>query len=260
MELAIVISVALAGSFLSFFTGFGLGTLLLPAFMLVFPPHIAIAATAVVHLLNNIFKLFLVGRYADRSIIFTFGALSVVGAIGGALLLDVMMNTGTLVSYSIGHHVFEITWIKLVIAILILVFSLLETLPVFNSLEMPRNWLPAGGLLSGFFGGLSGHQGALRSAFLMKAGLSKEAFMGTRVVCAVMVDVSRIAVYSTQMGYLAGGWNEIDPIIIIVATLAALTGAYLGNRYMKKSTLKWIQNLVTVSLVLFALALGAGLI
>ena len=32
---------------------------------------------------------------------------------------------------------------------------------------------------SGFFGGLSGMQGALRSAFLARAGLSKEAFVAS---------------------------------------------------------------------------------
>lgn len=46
----------------------------------------------------------------------------------------------------------------------------------------PPHWLPLGGLLSGFFGGLSGNQGALRSAFLLKAGLSKEAFIATGTV------------------------------------------------------------------------------
>ena len=56
-------------------------------------------------------------------------------------------------------------------------------------------YIPLGGALSGFFGGLSGQQGALRSAFLIRTGLNKETFIGTSVVSAVVVDVSRLIVY-----------------------------------------------------------------
>ena len=37
------------------------------------------------------------------------------------------------------------------------------------TLALPSRWLALGGVLSGFFGGLSGNQGALRSAFLLKS-------------------------------------------------------------------------------------------
>lgn len=42
--------------------------------------------------------------------------------------------------------------------------------------------------------GLTGNQGAFRSAFLIKAGLAEEAFVGTGVA-AVVVDVVGLAVY-----------------------------------------------------------------
>jgi hypothetical protein len=61
----VVCSVALLASGLTFFSGFGLGTLLLPAFALFFPVEQAVALTAVVHFLNGLFKLGLVGRHAD---------------------------------------------------------------------------------------------------------------------------------------------------------------------------------------------------
>jgi hypothetical protein len=47
-----------------------------------------------------------------------------------------------------------------------------------------------GGILSGFFGGLSGIQGAIRSAFLVKSGLKKEAYIATGVVIACFVDIN----------------------------------------------------------------------
>ena len=85
--------------------------------------------------------------------------------------------------------------LRRVVAGLIGCFALLELTSVGDRLAFPPVLLPLGGFTMGFFGGLSGHQGALRSAFLMRCGLSKEAFIGSGVVCAVMVDVTRVSLY-----------------------------------------------------------------
>jgi uncharacterized membrane protein YfcA len=73
MELIYIPLVALLGSLLTFFSGFGLGTLLTPVFLLFFPVELAIALTAIVHFLNNIFKLVLVGKHIDWPIALRFG-------------------------------------------------------------------------------------------------------------------------------------------------------------------------------------------
>ena len=255
MEYIIVIVVALVGACLSFFSGFGLGTMLLPAFMLFFPPPVAVAATAVVHMLNNIFKLFLVGKHADWGIVKSFGLLSMVGALLGAWLLWQLESDGTLFSYFLFDHKFEMSWIKVVMAFLIIVFSLLEINKRWQSRPISKKYLPLGGLASGFFGGLSGHQGALRSAFLMKAGMTKEAFMGSRVVIACMVDMTRITVYAAAIG---AGWHSIHPTLLVVATLAAFSGAYIGNRLVKSTEMPVLNKIITICLLVFAVLLGAG--
>ena len=57
MTAAIVIGlVAFGVSLLTLFSGFGLGTLLLPAFAVFFPIEVAVASTAIVHAANNLFK------------------------------------------------------------------------------------------------------------------------------------------------------------------------------------------------------------
>lgn len=83
----IVGSVAALVAILTFFSGFGLGTLLLPAFSFFFPVEVAVAATALVHLANNLFKLTLVGRSADRRVFLRFAVPAAAGAILGANLL-----------------------------------------------------------------------------------------------------------------------------------------------------------------------------
>src|SRR5262245_21273020 len=78
---------ALAASGLTLFSGFGLGTLLLPVFALFFPIAVAVAATAVVHVLNNLFKLVLLRRDVDLGIVARFGIPAAVAAFPGAWLL-----------------------------------------------------------------------------------------------------------------------------------------------------------------------------
>lgn len=253
----VVILAALCGAFLSFFCGFGLGTLLLPAFMLFFPAQAAIAATAVVHMANNLFKLALIGRHAHWPTIKTFGSLSVVGALSGSWLLVKMAHIDLQFSYAIGTMNLETNVIRMVIAGIILVFAIIEVSPVLNRWSLPLRLLPMGGFISGFFGGLSGHQGALRSAFLMRSGLSKDAFMGTRVVCACLVDVSRISVYAVEV---SSGWNQLDTGLLITACVAAFSGAWLGNYFVKKTTIGILNKIIAIALILFAIGFGLGLI
>jgi hypothetical protein len=141
-------------------------------------------------------------------------------------------------------------------------FSLMELSPRFDALAFDRRWLPAGGLLSGFFGGLSGHQGALRSAFLNRAGLSKETFVATAVLSAVLVDLSRLLAYGA--GFLGEQFKQLadqgNLVLLVSATLSAFIGSYFGKKLLKKATLPTLQKGVAGFLLLFSLALGMGLI
>jgi len=153
-------------------------------------------------------------------------------------------------------HDFQVTPVKLIVAILMVFFALFELVPKFEKLSFEKKYLPLGGILSGFFGGLSGHQGALRSAFLIKCGLSKESFIGTGVVIACLVDVSRISVYSSHFSLASGGNN----ILLLAAIVSAFLGAFIGNRLMKKVTMRTIQVIVGIMLFGIAGALGTGII
>lgn len=257
MEIIIISSAAFLISILTFFSGFGLGTLLTPVFMLFFPVEIAIALTGIVHFLNNIFKLFLVGKNANKEVLVKFGIPAVIAAIAGAWLLLQMTGLEPLFSYSLGDKRIEVYPVKFIISILLILFALIDLIPVFQNLRFGKNYLPLGGILSGFFGGLSGNQGALRTAFLIKAGLSKESFIGTAVVISCFVDFTRLAVYSTR--FLKAGLDE-NLTIVIIATLAAIAGAFLGNALLKKVTFKSIQIVVAVMLIAVSIGLGSGLI
>lgn len=255
MEYLIIGLVALVASCLTFFSGFGLGTLLLPVFALFFPLEVAVALTAIVHFLNNVFKISLVVKNADKSIILRFGIPAVVASFLGAYILVFLSKVSPIFNYSALGSIRSITPIKLVLAVLIISFALVEILPFFERLKFGKRYLPFGGLFSGFFGGLSGHQGALRSAFLAKCGLSKESFIGTGVVIALLVDTSRLIVYTTD---LSTKIVKDNVLILVVATLSAFLGAYIGNKLLKKMTFRIIQWIVSILLLLIAIGLGTG--
>lgn len=254
MDYLIIALAAASAAGLTFFSGFGLGTLLLPVLALFFSVELAVALTAVVHFLNNLLKVALLGRHADRRTLVAFGVLAMVGAYVGAQVLLWLAGREPLVSYRIGPLECQVTPVKLTVAILLIGFTLGDVLPGRRTVLIGRGPLMVGGLLSGFFGGLSGHQGALRSAVLIRSGLTKEQFLGTSVVLACLVDLARLSVYAS--GFL---WERLleRPDIVATAVGGALLGTLLGKRLLPKVTLGAIR--VLVSLLVVALALGLGL-
>jgi hypothetical protein len=265
LEYAIVCLAALVVAALTLFSGFGLGSLMMPVFALFFPVEMAIAATAIVHLANNLFKLLLVGRFAVLSVVLRFGLPAALAAVFGAVLLRVSTDMQPLGAYVLAGRTFEILPITLVIGLLIVIFAGHDLLPTERKLTFERSWLPVGGALAGFFGGLSGHQGALRSAFLIRAGLSRDAFVGTAVVCAVFVDVVRLPIYGYGFiaDFLAGTSPASQgnlPGLILAATLAAFIGSFLGSRLIKKVTIRSLEVIVGAMLLIMGPLLALGII
>lgn len=257
MEYLIICLAALIGSGLTLFSGFGLGTLLVPVFGLFFPIEIAIMLTAIVHFLNNLFKLVLLGKNANQKIVLRFGIPAILFAFLGAYLLSLLNDMHAILEYKIGNNTFEIMPIKLSIGIVLLFFSLFEIIPSLSKLQFDQKYLPLGGVLSGFFGGLSGNQGALRAAFLIRANLSPQSYIATGVVIACLIDISRLFIYSKE---IIIQHNQFDYLLLSSATLSAFVGAFFGNKLLKKVTIKNLQTLVAVMLILFALLLILGII
>lgn len=255
MELIFLCFLAFLASVLTFFSGFGLGTILTPVMMLFFPVEIAIALTGIVHLFNNLFKLILVGKHAKKVILLKFGVPAVLAAILGSWIMLYFKDLQPLYSYSIFNHTFYVYPFKFMVSILLIFFAILDLSPSFQTLAFSPNKLPLGGILSGFFGGLSGNQGAFRTAFLIKAGLSKEQFIGTAVVVSTFVDLSRLSLYSSKL--LNNQLMSHLPLLL-GSTCCAILGAFIGHRLLKKVTFIWIQKLVAICLILLSIGLALG--
>jgi uncharacterized protein len=255
MDFFLICLTALIGSALTFFSGFGLGTLLLPVFGLFFPIEVAIAMTAVVHFLNNIFKLSLTHKNIEKKIAWQFGIPAMLAAIAGAWLLT-HISTQTLFTYNMGAKTYHITLLKGMIGVLMLLFALFELMPSLTHWTVSPKWIPLGGLLSGFFGGLSGHQGALRSVFLLRLQLSKQTFIATGIAIACMIDISRLSIYARQLSTV----KSLPWFLVAAATVAAFAGAWLGNTWLKKITMPVFQWIVAAFIILFACLLIFGIV
>jgi uncharacterized membrane protein YfcA len=255
MEYFLIPMVSFLVAILTFFSGFGLGTILTPVFMIFFPIDIAIALTGVVHFFNNIFKLFLTGKNVDKSVLFRFGIPAVIAAFLGSYLLIHISDVTPLFTYTLFDKEFLVFPFKFLVAVLLIIFATIEILPYFKNIQFSTKMLPLGGFLSGFFGGLSGNQGALRAAFLIKAGLTKEVFISTTVVISSLVDFTRLGVYATRFAQ-----NQLNDNItlVVLATLSGIIGSYTGNKLLKKVTIEWIQKWVTALLIILAISLALG--
>ncbi|WP_416306573.1 TSUP family transporter [Neptunicella sp. SCSIO 80796] len=256
MDIVVVSISALIAAGLTLFSGFGLGTLLMPVVALFFSLDIAIAITAIVHLANNFFKGMLFARHTHWPVFARFGLPALLFVFVGALLLHYLSSAPALFEYSLGDTQVQISAVKALVGVLIIGFVLLELSPRFAAIEMPSRYLPIGGVLSGFFGGLSGHQGAFRSMFLLKSGLTKEQFIATGVMLAILVDVARLTLY----GWNQAEWQLIDWQLVTCATLAAFAGAFVGARLLTKVTIAAVQKAVSIMLIVIACGFISGLL
>jgi uncharacterized membrane protein YfcA len=244
---------------LTLFSGFGLGTLLMPAFALFLPVEAAVAATAVVHASNNLFKVGLLAGDADRGVVLRFGVPAIAASFAGAFLLTQLAGGDPLHSWEFAGRDAQITPLKLVMGSLILVFALFELVPALRALRAPARWLPVGGLLSGFFGGLSGHQGALRAVFLTPLELPPTRFAATQAVIAVLVDGARLLIYGATFWFTESARVAIPWPLVGVVTAAAFTGSFVGKRLLKKVTLRGLHHVVGVLLLVVGAALALGI-
>lgn len=244
-------------STLTLFSGFGLGTLLLPAFALFLPGAAAVAATAVVHLASNLFKGSLLHRTVDWPLVARFGVPAIIAALPGALLLDALSGMAPVHTWTFRGENVMVTPLSVCLGGMILLFSVIELADLDRWLRLPKEFLPLGGVLSGFFGGLSGHQGALRAVFLAPLGLTAAAFAATQALIAIGVDAVRLLVYGTAD---IGGLNAAAAPLIGAGIAGAIAGALLGRRLLPKMTITIVRRITGALLLVTGAGLATGLI
>jgi len=132
------------------------------------------------------------------------------------------------------------------VGVALIVLPILKISESWTSIRLPEAEDRIGGFGSGFLGGLTGHQGALRAMFLKQRLPDKSEYAATAAVLALVVDMTRIPIYL---------WNDVsvltvDPFLLVGFVLAALLGAQIGRIWLENWKSDDIQKGIMVGLVL----------
>jgi len=258
MELLLLALLGAGASAITIVSGFGLNTVLVPAFAVLFPLPLAIAAVALVHLIASAIRLVIFRAHINRAIALQFVPWAILGGIAGALILELLGAVPVIATYPLFGITKSITAVKVVVGVTIAVLSLYELRRGAEQVGLSSVGLSAGALASGFFGGLSGNQGAIRSTVLIRAGLTPLGFAATGAAAAVAIDLTRLVVYGT-----AGSISSIvaDGAIrnaIVAATIGAIVGALVGRQLLATMSSERLRLVVGWSLVAGGLLIGTG--
>lgn len=83
----VILGAAFLAAVLTLFSGFGLGTILMPVVAIFFPVTVAVAMTAMVHLLNKLLKLALLWSNVHWPVVWRFGIPALAATVPEAWLL-----------------------------------------------------------------------------------------------------------------------------------------------------------------------------
>jgi len=209
--------------------GFGIGSLLTPLFALQFGTGLAVAAVSIAHFFGTGARFILLRKHLNKKVFISFGLTSAAGGLLGALLHNVLYDAAFTLIFGI-----------------LLLFAGFSGLFGFSKkmrLSGPWAWLAGG--LSGFFGGLVGNQGGIRSAALLNFELAPEEYIATATGVALLVDVARVPVYVFTQG---AQLLQIAPILGI-ATLGVLIGTFIGGWLLKKIPERIFTPIVSLALI-----------
>ncbi len=193
--------------------GFGSSTLFLPIAVLFVDFKTALVLVALYHFFGTAFRTFLFRRDIDWHLLGRFGVPSIVCTVIGALLaglLPVELMKGLLGIFLITYAVISLSRRAIILS------------PTLTTTAL-------GGAVSGFFAGLIGTGGALRSAFLTAIALPKKKHLATAAVLGFAVDWTRIPLY-LQQGFLPREYYWYVPLLLGIALAGSLVGRIAVER------------------------------
>jgi uncharacterized membrane protein YfcA len=209
--------------------GFGIGSLLTPAFSLSVDTKLAVAAVAIPHVIGTAQRMWRLRHHVDRSLLVRFGLPSAAGGLAGAFLLQ-----------SISSRV-----ATAVFAGLLLFVGIGEWTGRLARLRFHRSVAYLAGGLSGLLGGLVGNQGGIRSAALLGFKTSKERFVATATAVGLIVDGARLPIYlAHEHGRLLPMWPTIA-----AATAGVVIGTAIGGPLLSRLPESAFRRVVAATLV-----------
>lgn len=238
------ISLTLVGFFagsIASIAGFGIGSLLTPLLALKTGIGLAVALVSIAHFIGTALRFAIWHKFVNKKVLLSFGAASAVGGLMGALLHNLLYNQVLSVVFGF-----------------LLVFAGLSGLSGLSQrLKFKGKVAFAIGAVSGFFGGLVGNQGGIRSAALTGFNLKQKEFVATATGVALVVDLVRVPVYIFYQGPEILQYKSY----IGVATVGVVVGTVAGGMLLKRISEENFKETVSLILLLIGiLVLVQGLL
>ena len=215
--------------------GFGSSALLIPVAFSFFDLRTAIFLVACFHLFNNLFKIRLFWDKIDFKTFFYFGIPSICLAFGGAALIAIL----------------PLDLISKILAVFLIVYAVYSLFKPKLAIKKKQWTAVLGGSLSGFFAGLIGLGGAIRSSFLVAFDLPKEVYVATSAMIAVVIDLTRIPTYIFTGSVQARSELFLIPFLIV----SAYFGVRLGKTLLNRIDQQTFRRIVSIALLLVGLKL-----
>jgi uncharacterized membrane protein YfcA len=216
-------------------SGFGIGSLLTPLIALKAGTKTAVAAVSLPHLIGTGLRFWRLRDSLDRRVFWRFGLTSAAGGLAGALLNARASSP----------------------ALTIVFGSLLVFAGAAQITGSAQRWRFHGsvawiaGALSGFFGGLVGNQGGIRSAAMLGFDLPKERFVATATAIALIVDAARMPVYvAVERAQVAAIWS-----LVAIASVGVVVGTLAGQRVLAIVPEQRFKQIVGAIILLLGIAM-----
>jgi len=232
MDTLYIAFLTLIASAVGTITGFGTSTILIPI-LLFFLPHVeVIFLVAIIHWFGNVWKVLLFREGLNLRLFFLFGVVGLITTYIGAYI--------TLGS---NEQIFlRVLGIFLIIYSFFLIFKSSFKIPAVKAVAL------SGGALSGFFAGMFGIGGAIRSMFLLAFNLPKEVYIATVGAIGLLVDSTRI------ITYFIGGVKLSE--MLWCGLLIFIPISFLGAQVARRIVDKIPQNKFRTVIVAFLLLAG----
>jgi uncharacterized membrane protein YfcA len=203
----------LAGAIASV-AGFGIGSLLTPMLVPALGTGLAVVAVALPHAAGTALRLWRLRAWIDWSLLRGFGVASAGGGLLGALM----------------HGRLSGTVLARVFGCLLILSGLAGLVGWTTRVTLDRGPALFAGGLAGFFGGLVGNQGSIRSAALLTFRLPPRGFVATATAVALLVDAARLPVYLAQSTAIL----REQPALIAVLTGGVIAGTLIGEPILRR--------------------------
>lgn len=208
MEIVLLSLLTLFASVIGTLAGFGASTVMVPVLSFFYPLPLVLVFVGIIHWFSDVWKMLLFRKHLKLKLILLFGLTGVITSFIGAkvVFFDLPFDLKRLLGLFLIIYVGFLFW-----------------KPKFT-VSKSAKYQAIGGAFSGFFAGLFGVGGAIRSTFLTAFNFPKGVYLATSGTIAFLIDSTRLTTYFSEHvilpTHLLYGFLVFIPISFIGAKIA----------------------------------------